>query len=71
MAAPTKTTEEPKPITSDGAPPCWPPKAHIVDKRTDKKVALCGAKMMGIDLEGMAVKDVCKECVRIAGRRPD
>ncbi len=57
---------ETKPKTTDSPPANWPPKAHIVDKRTDRKVALCGAKMMGIDLEGMAVDSVCKECLEIA-----
>jgi len=66
----TKTIEKPDTKTSDGAPPCWPPVAHIIDKRTGElkegKLALCGAKMMGIDLEGMAVQKVCPKCLKIA-----
>jgi hypothetical protein len=54
------------------APPCWPPKAHIRDKRKgplkDGALALCGAKLMGLDLEGTSVNNVCKECVEIARR---
>ncbi len=63
-------TLKPKPKTSDSPPISWPPKAHIIDKRggplVEGKLALCGAKMMGIDLEGMAVTAMCAECLEIA-----
>lgn len=60
----TETLTEPK--TSD-APPCWPPVAHIRDKRNaDKKVALCGAKLMGLDLDD--ADKLCPKCVEIFKR---
>jgi len=59
-----------KPMTSDGAPPIWPPLAHIERKSdgplVEGKLALCGARLMGIHLND-ATK-VCTKCVRIAKR---
>lgn len=58
------------------APPCWPPVAHIFDRgpgdRAPKKgdKALCGAELMGVDLQGAAVDaKTCAECVEIARKR--
>jgi len=52
------------------APTQWPPIAHIRDKRDgalkEGSMALCGAKLMGIELDGMAVNQVCKKCIEIA-----
>jgi hypothetical protein len=54
----------------DGTMSEWPPLAHIHDKREGKlkegKLALCGAKLMGLDLPD-AVK-VCEKCIEIAKR---
>jgi len=64
----TSTELDTKPMTSDGAPPQWPPLAHIERKSdgplVEGKLALCGAKLMGIELND-ATK-VCTKCVRIA-----
>ncbi len=64
----TKTKLAPTPKTSDGAPPCWPPLAHIERKSdgplVEGKLALCGAKLMGIKLPDAA--KVCEKCIRIA-----
>jgi len=51
---------------------CWPPLAHIV-KRKDMPpkagdFALCGAKLAGINLDGMAMQKWCKKCVEIMER---
>lgn len=47
----------------------WPPKAHIIRKEDEpaKKgtIALCGTKLMGMDLEGNTLKASCKECLEI------
>lgn len=65
----TETIIAPEPMLGD-APPCWPPVAHIRDKRKGElkegALALCGAKLMGLDLEGTPVHDVCDKCVEIA-----
>jgi hypothetical protein len=64
------TKTDTKPVTSDGTISDWPPMAHIIRtaggdvKEGDR--ALCGAKLMGIDLPD-ATK-VCKKCVEIAKR---
>lgn len=55
------------------APPCWPPLAHIIreEDRPVKEgtIALCGAKMMGIDLsDAPASTVVCGKCAEIALR---
>lgn len=70
----TETLTEP--VTAD-APPCWPPLQHII-RNEDKParegtIALCGAKLMGIDLGRLrdAQGEVCSKCVaefkRLAG----
>ena len=54
------------------APSHWPPVAHIVkkgDEGREGKRALCGAKMLGIDLEGTEVSKVCDKCRRILESR--
>jgi hypothetical protein len=62
------TQTKPKPKLDDGAPPIWPPLAHIERKSAgplrEGKLALCGAKLMGIRLTD-ATK-VCEECIKIA-----
>jgi len=62
------TTTETKPKTGSGAPPIWPPLAHIARKPQgtvkEGDLALCGAKLMGINLPD-ATK-VCTKCIRIA-----
>lgn len=59
----TETVTEP--ITSDPLD-CWPPKAHIVRKEDlpakEGTIALCGAKLMGIDLQGNTLKAQCEKC---------
>ena len=65
------TTETQEKIDVD-APAVWPPVAHLVHARNhppkEGDLALCGAKLMGIDLENMGVKKVCKKCEEIARR---
>jgi hypothetical protein len=60
-----------KPKTSDGTGNCWPPLAHIFDQSKgavkEGDTALCGAKLMGIDLPD-ATK-LCKNCIEIAKQR--
>ena len=62
----TETLVEPK---LGDAPPCWPPVAHIVRKENrpvkEGTLAVCGAKLMGIDLKGTDVGKVCEKCVEI------
>lgn len=57
-----------KPITDDSLS-CWPPKAHIVRKKDmpakEGTIALCGAKLMGMDLKGDVQKANCEKCVEI------
>ncbi len=66
----TQTDTEPA-VTSD-APPCWPPLAHLVALKDmpvkPGTIALCGAKLMGIDLTDTDVRKVCEKCCRIAQR---
>lgn len=51
----------------DDALACWPPKAHIIHKRDQpaKKgtIALCGAKLMGIDLPDDTPP--CDKCLKV------
>lgn len=50
------------------APPCWPPVAHIIDKReVSAEYALCGAKLMGIVLDN--AEKVCVKCIEEWKRR--
>lgn len=54
---------------------CWPPLCHLIDKREypgpvkEGDIALCGAKLMGIDLQNVAVRKVCAKCIEEAQRR--
>lgn len=55
----------------DEAPPSWPPLAHLI-RNEDKPVkegtiALCGAKLMGIELGRLsqASGKVCEKCEAI------
>ena len=56
---------------STEAPDCWPPLAHLIEKDQfpvkPGTVALCGARLMGIDLRNTDCK-VCARCVEIARR---
>jgi hypothetical protein len=65
----TTTIEvEPRSAT-DEAPPSWPPVQHIIHKRDrparEGTIALCGAKLMGIDLGPLrsVTGEVCPKCV--------
>lgn len=62
-------TKTDMPIDTE-APDCWPPLAHIFGgpgraKKGDR--ALCGVKLMGIDLDGAVNVKMCKRCLEIAG----
>ena len=50
----------------EAPPDCWPPVAHIYDKRTgplkEGAIALCGKKLMGVDLGNMAAEKICPKC---------
>lgn len=63
---------ETKTDTATEAPPDqWPPLAHIFAGPWPVKpgdLALCGAKLMGIDLRD-ADGDVCEKCLAEARRR--
>lgn len=47
----------------------WPPKAHIVRREDlpakEGTIALCGAKLMGMDLKGNVLKSNCEKCLKI------
>ena len=74
MNTETKTdTPAPKTQAGGGAPPCWPPLAHIVNYLGDVAPgsrALCGAKLMGISLGPMdsAQPKRCQKCIEIHQR---
>ncbi len=50
----------------------WPPKAHIVRLEDlpvkEGTIALCGAKLMGMDLKGNVLKAACGKCLEIMRR---
>lgn len=54
----------------DLPPSHWPPVAHLIRREDhppkEGTIALCGAKLMGIDLHKTNVGKVCDECKRIA-----
>lgn len=60
-----------EPATADPLT-CWPPKSHIVRKEDlpakEGTVALCGAKLMGMDLQGNTLKAQCDKCQEIMRR---
>lgn len=63
------TTELETAPTVEAPPDQWPPLAHIYDKRDPEKKALCGAKLMGIDLGSLHnAANVCEKCVEILQR---
>jgi hypothetical protein len=71
MSTATEPEVEPK---LDDAPPCWPPVSHII-RNEDKPakpgtIALCGAKLMGIDLGRLkdANSTLCPKCVEALKR---
>jgi len=68
MTTETKTKTQ----AGSGTGNCWPPKAHIERKSdgplVDGKLALCGAKLMGISLQGTRTPKVCAKCVAIRDR---
>lgn len=71
MTKTTITEPEVEPMT-DEAPPSWPPLAHLI-RNEDKPVkegtiALCGAKLMGIDLGQNVSGKVCEKCVEVFQR---
>lgn len=47
----------------------WPPLAHIIHEHQkpaqEGTIALCGAKLMGLDLPN-DTKTLCKKCIKIA-----
>lgn len=64
------TDTKTKPSTGDTIGQ-WPPQAHIfkshgvtASKPKEGDVALCGAKLMGLDLP--TATKVCEECLKIA-----
>ena len=69
----TETITDPE-VVLDGAPPCWPPVAHLIRKEDEPAregtVAFCGAKLMGIDLGRLRTHNgkVCEQCVAAARR---
>lgn len=69
MQTETITEPEVKPDLGD-VPPTWPPVQHII-RNEDKParegtIALCGAKLMGIDLGRLrdAQGKVCGKCLK-------
>ena len=66
----TMTTQT-KTKLSNGTGTHWPPLAHLADKLkgtvTEGDYALCGAKLMGINLPDAA--KVCQKCIKIAQER--
>jgi hypothetical protein len=65
------TQTETEPVTADPLD-CWPPKAHIVRREDlpakEGTIALCGAKLMGMDLQGNVLKAQCDKCQEIMRR---
>jgi len=65
------TATETKPVDID-APPCWPPVAHIFRKKDgpvrEGMLALCGERMMGIDIDLASAQNICQKCLEIAKR---
>lgn len=70
MTKQTITEVEVEPMT-DEAPPSWPPLAHIIRKKDrpikEGTIAICGAKLMGIDLGRLneVSGKVCEKCEAI------
>lgn len=68
----TSETTKTKPELSGDAPASWPPKAHLIRRKDhppkEGTIALCGAKMMGIDLDGASVNKVCPKCIDVYRR---
>lgn len=66
----TTTIAPPSPSTAPAEPmAAWPPLAHILPHSrpvTPGEKALCGARMMGIDLGFGNVPNVCKRCIELA-----
>jgi len=62
-----------KPVLDDGTLTCWPPKAHIIRKEDqpakEGTIALCGAKLMGMDLKGDVTKATCDKCLKVLERK--
>lgn len=59
------------------APPCWPPVQHIVRNEDrpvkDGTLALCGEKLMGLDLGSLrnASGEVCSKCLEAFRREAE
>lgn len=68
----TETEVETKPSVDGTVPPVWPPETHLLRKKDlpvkEGSIALCGAKLMGLDLRGTSVQNVCKKCLETRKR---
>jgi hypothetical protein len=68
------TTDTVTKPTTDDTLTCWPPKAHIVRREDlpakEGTIALCGAKLMGMDLKGDVTKATCEKCLKIMRKDP-
>jgi len=64
-----KTEEQAEPTTKPETLDSWPPLTHLIrgDVRPGK-IALCGARMMGLDMAGTPYRDVCPKCKEIRAR---
>lgn len=62
----------PETTTDTEAPDCWPPLAHIFEgarKARPGDRAVCGAKLMGIDLNDAPGVKLCQKCLDIVERQ--
>lgn len=65
---------ETKPELTEDVDTHWPPLAHLVEWENyppkEGDIALCGAKLMGIGLQGTSGrKKVCSKCLEIQRER--
>lgn len=73
MTKTTITEPEVEPMI-DEVPPSWPPLAHLIRKEDqpvkEGTIALCGAKLMGVDLGSVnkASGKICEKCEAIFWR---
>lgn len=65
-------SQETLPVLSDDTLTHWPPKAHIIRKKDEPAkegtIALCGAKLMGMDLKGDVLRATCEKCLEVVKR---
>lgn len=71
-----QTEIETKPEQKEDIGDQWPPLAHLVEWEQyppkEGDTALCGAKLMGIGLQGTAGrKKVCQKCLEIQRERQE